>query len=225
MNGWGGKPNFDHPGKEAGTTKTKKQTSMTPVQTQETQQQTPTAAPGPVATEAQTQALERRTAAAPPMEVGERGIVLRNFDDLWRLAKTLFRSGFAAKDCKSPEACCIVIQMGLEVGLSPMAAVQNIASVNGRPTLWGDAQMGVVRNSRMLESFEASWEIDGKRIERLPAVFPDGLTAVYTVKRMGEKAITSTFSVADARRAIVGPAGVAALGRIEVMRVDRKSVV
>lgn len=164
---------------------------MNPVQTHETQQ---TTAP------AQTQALEKRQELAP-IAIGDRGIQLQSYDDLWRFASILFRSGFAPKEYKGPEACFIAIQMGMEVGLSPMASVQNIAVVNGRGTLWGDALMGVVRASRTLETFEACWEIDGKRIDRLPAVLPDALTAVFTVKRLGEKPVTSTFSVVDAKRA------------------------
>jgi hypothetical protein len=40
----------------------------------------------------------------------------------------------------------IAMQMGAEVGLSPMQAIQNIAVINGRPSLWGDAALGVVRS-------------------------------------------------------------------------------
>ena len=145
------------------------------------------------------QAMERRT--LEPIAIGDRGLQLESFDALWRFCGILFKSGFAPKDCKGPESLFIAIQMGMECGLSIMSSVQNVAAVNGRPAIWGDAQLGIVRSSGLLESYETYWEVDGNRIDRLPPTLPDGLTAVCVVKRVREKSITATFSVTDARRA------------------------
>lgn len=81
----------------------------------------------------------------------------------------------------------IAIQWGYEVGLSPVQAMQSIAVINGRPTLFGDALLGLVRGSGLLESIE---EVGDEK----------GFTC--TVKRRGEqKPIVRTFTIEDARKA------------------------
>lgn len=68
-----------------------------------------------------------------------RGIVPQTIEEVFRLATAVHKSGLAPRDMKSPEAITIAIMHGLELGLPPMQAVQRIAVVNGRPTIWGDA--------------------------------------------------------------------------------------
>src|SRR3990167_9324795 len=64
-----------------------------------------------------------------------RGLNLTTFDEMWRFAKAVAASGFAPKDMQKPESLLVAIEMGLEVGLTPMQAIQNIAVINGRPGL------------------------------------------------------------------------------------------
>jgi hypothetical protein len=98
--------------------------------------------------------------------------------------------------------------MGLEVGLPMMASLQNIAVINGRPTIWGDAQLAIVRATGQLEVFEEWYEEGGKRLTRNPSTFTDNTTAVCVVKRVGFDSVESAFSVADAKRAnLWGKAG------------------
>ncbi|MFP3381680.1 hypothetical protein SB767_35775, partial [Bacillus sp. SIMBA_069] len=63
---------------------------------------------------------------------------------------------------------------------------QNIAVINGRPSLWGDAVIGLVRASPLCEYVT---ETD------------DGETATCRVKRVGEEEQVRTFSMADAAQA------------------------
>lgn len=117
-----------------------------------------------------------------------RPILPQDMDSTWRMSKIIAASGLAPKGVSTVEAIFTAIQMGAEVGLSPMQALQNIAVVNGRPTIWGDAQLGLVRGSGLLESFEEKFEGDG-----------DKMVAYCIVKRKGEPApITGEFSVKDA---------------------------
>jgi hypothetical protein len=117
-----------------------------------------------------------------------RPILPQNMEDAWRLSKCIFASGLAPKGFTSVEGVFTAIQMGAEVGLSPMQAVQNIAVINGRPSMWGDVQLGLVRGSGLLEEFEEKYEGEGEK-----------LTAICTVKRKGDKnPIISEFSVKDA---------------------------
>lgn len=88
------------------------------------------------------------------MRMGSSGIDLQTFVDLWNFANVIATSGMAPKGITSREAITVAIQMGLEVGLPPMAALQNIAVINGRPSIWGDAQLGIVRTTGQLERYE-----------------------------------------------------------------------
>jgi len=137
----------------------------------------------------------------PPIAMSNRGIQLENLDALVRFSQILARSGLAPKGMQTPEAICIAVQMGLEVGLTPMAALQNIAVINGRPTIWGDAQLGIVRGTGELEEFDEWYEVGGKRVSRNPSTFTDDTAAVCKVKRRGYPAVETGFSVGDAKRA------------------------
>jgi hypothetical protein len=56
-----------------------------------------------------------------------------------KLSELIAGSDLAPKNFKDkPGNCYIAIQMGAEVGLSPMQAIQNICVINGRPTIYGD---------------------------------------------------------------------------------------
>lgn len=122
-------------------------------------------------------------------------------DDLFRFAKAVSVSGLAPKGIETPEAIFVALEMGLEVGLPMMAALQNIAVINGRPTIWGDAQLAVVRGTGELVLFEEWYEEGGKRLARNPATFTDATTAVCRVQRHGYEPAETAFSVADAKRA------------------------
>ena len=131
-----------------------------------------------------------------------------DLDGLWRVAQYVAKSGLAPKGIDTPEAVFVAMEMGLELGLPLMASLQNIAVVNGRPTLWGDSQLAVVRSTGELEEFSEWYEVNGKRVPRNPSAFDDSTTAVCRVKRRGLEASESAFSVADAKRAqLWGKAG------------------
>jgi len=136
-----------------------------------------------------------------PVIVGKSGIVISDIDSLWRFSTAVQKSGLAPKGIQSAEAIFVAIQMGLEVGLTPMAALQNIAVINGRPSIWGDAQLAVVRGTGEMEGFEEWFEVGGNRIARNPATYTDDTCAVCRVKRRGFEATEISFSVADAKLA------------------------
>lgn len=141
------------------------------------------------------------TTQSAPGAVSKTGIVLASMDEIWRFAETVIASGMAPKGINNAAAATITIQMGMELGLPPMASLQNIAAINGRPSIWGDAMLGVVRSTGELEEFTEWYELAGERLPRAPLEFPDPLMAVCRVKRRGYDAVESSFSVADAKRA------------------------
>lgn len=145
----------------------------------------------------QTTAVEKKR----PVAVGSQGIIIADMDGMWRWSQYVAASGLAPKGIEKPESIFVATQMGLEVGLSPMAALQNIAVINGRPTIWGDAQLGIVRSTGELEEFDEWYEVKGSRTTRNPSEFTDDVAAVCRVKRRGFETQESAFSVADAKRA------------------------
>jgi hypothetical protein len=127
-----------------------------------------------------------------------RAIVPTTMEEAYRLAKAVCMAGMAPKGLDTPEKAMIAIMQGMEVGLTPMASLQRIAVVNGRPTIWGDGAIGLVRGSGLCEYVRETIEGDG-----------DKRVAVCVVKRKGEaEPVTRRFSVDDAKRAgLWGKAG------------------
>lgn len=126
------------------------------------------------------------TAGAQP-----RPIVPVDFDGAYRIANVVVRAGMAPKSLNSVEKAMVAIMHGLEVGLTPMNALQSIAVINGRPTIWGDGAIGLIRASGLLEYMDEHFEGEGPK-----------LTAVCIVKRKGEpKPVRGEFSWSDVLRA------------------------
>lgn len=136
-----------------------------------------------------------------PVAIGTQGLVLHDLDSLWRFSTVVSTSGLAPKGIQTPEAVFVAVQMGLELGLTPMAALQNIAVINGRPSVWGDAQLAIVRGTGQLEILEEWFEQDGKRLPRNPSTYTDATAAVCRVKRRDDEPMEIGFSVADAKTA------------------------
>ncbi|MEY8240082.1 MAG: hypothetical protein RPT25_07035 [Cycloclasticus sp.] len=110
-------------------------------------------------------------------------------DEAMRLADLMANSDMVPKDFRGkPGNILIAVQMGAEVGLPPMQAIQNIAVINGRPALWGDAVKAVVLASPLCEKFEEGFD-------------DANMTAWVVVKRKGHAERTITFSQADAEAA------------------------
>lgn len=121
------------------------------------------------------------------------GLQLRTLDDMWRFSQCVVKSGFAPKGMEKPESILIAVEMGYEVGLSPMAALQNTAVVNGRPTIYGDAALALVRGSGILEFYEE---------KQVGTKGKDDFGYKVSAKRKGDSSTYSeTFTVADAKTA------------------------
>lgn len=116
-------------------------------------------------------------------------IVPQDVDQCFRMAQIISASNMAPKDMKSNEQITVAIFHGLEIGLKPMQAVQSIAVINGRPCIWGDAALGLVQGSGLLEEIDE--KIDGEG---------DARVAICEVRRAGkDKSIVRKFSVGDAK--------------------------
>lgn len=75
--------------------------------------------------------------------------------DALAVSQQLAASGMVPRDyANKPGAIYAAIDLGASVGLRPMQALQGIANINGRPSLWGDAALGVVMASPAFESID-----------------------------------------------------------------------
>ncbi len=151
------------------------------------QQQQP-AQPAQPATQTEFEKLLKR-----PVKFGPKGVDLENLDDVWRFATMVTQSGIAPKGMNTPQAVMIAVAMGAELGLKPMMAIQNIAVINGRPSIWGDAMLALCRQSGLFDEavFDETYD---------PTL--DGGTAYCEARRKPDgKRIIRHFSMANAKRA------------------------
>lgn len=127
----------------------------------------------------------------PQIIAGHRveAIVPTTMDEAYRLSVAIHKSGLAPYEIDTPEKIMIALMCGLELGLKPMQAIQRIAVINGRPTIYGDAAIGLVRSSGLCEWIRETVEGEG-----------DARKAVCVAKRKGDpETIRGEFSVADAK--------------------------
>jgi hypothetical protein len=122
-------------------------------------------------------------------------MVPNSIESAWRLSEVIAASGMAPKTYGTdPNKIMVGMLAGMEIGLTPFAALQSIAVINGNPSLWGDGALALIQASNLLEDMD---ETD------------DGNEATCMMKRAGRAtAIVRTFSMEDAKRAgLVGKAG------------------
>jgi len=113
---------------------------------------------------------------------------INSLKDAMDYAKLISDSDLAPKDYKGkPGNVLIAMQYGSEIGLLPMQAIQNIAVINGRPSIWGDALIALVQNHPLCEYIKEP-EVENN-------------VAYCHVKRRGEELHTAKFSVEDAKKA------------------------
>ncbi|WP_408872921.1 recombinase RecT [Gluconobacter roseus] len=118
-------------------------------------------------------------------------IQINSFSELMRFAEIAAGSGMVPKDyIGKPSAILIAVQMGSELGLAPMQSMQNIAVINGRPSVWGDALLGLVKASPVCDDVVETMEGEGDR-----------MTAICVAKRKGKSPVEARFSVQDAKDA------------------------
>lgn len=72
-------------------------------------------------------------------------LVPRTIEEAFRLSTAIATSGLAPHGMKEPEKVLVAIMAGAEIGLAPLQSVQSFAVINGRPTLWGDALVAIVK--------------------------------------------------------------------------------
>ena len=112
----------------------------------------------------------------------------KDFEQALKFSEMMSKSNLVPKEFVGNAGNIMVaVQWGMELGLQPMQAMQNIAVINGRPSLWGDSVMALARSSSLCEYI----------IEE-----DDGKVATCRAKRKGQDAeIIASFSMDDAAKA------------------------
>lgn len=120
------------------------------------------------------------------------GFTPQTMTEAMEFSKTLAASSMVPRAYQGkPEDILVCVQWGMEIGLAPMQALQNIAVINGKPSVYGDAALALVQASPVCEGVDETMEGEGT----------DNLTAVCTCRRKNRQPVTARFSVGDAKRA------------------------
>jgi len=126
------------------------------------------------------------------LSTNNRGFAPANLTEAIQFSDLLASSSIVPKAYQGkPQDILVCVQWGYEMGLAPMQALQNIAVINGKPSVYGDAAMALVQASPVCEDVEEFFENEGT---------PNPI-AVCVAKRKGRKPVIAKFSVEDAKRA------------------------
>ena len=133
-----------------------------------------------------------QNAAALKVAMGEKGVLLRNLDDLIRFGRLAVSSGAAPRGM-SEGAAALAIQAGLERGLGVLGGLQACVVINGNLSWRGKAAAALIQNSPACVTGTLRFFTEGAGEEA---------RGVAVAKRAGyHEADRREFTVADARRA------------------------
>jgi hypothetical protein len=124
--------------------------------------------------------------------LSSRTVALRTLAEVERFAELVHKTSLVPQEYRGKLGDVVgIIFFGLELSLNPIQALQGIMFVNGRPSVWGDTMLGLIRASGLLQGF--------KETE------PDEAQATgigrCTVTRKGEDPVTRVFTQAMAEKA------------------------
>ena len=147
-------------------------------------------------------------------------IVPQTLDEMWRVSTLVMRAGMAPAALtakKSPEeaqsSVAIAIMAGAELGLPPLVALRSFTVINGRPALYGDGLINVVRRSKKATLIKTGFlraasdkmlvaiGVDAEVAANLPKDVDARTVGFCQAKRIEGEEKTEIFSIADAKRA------------------------
>lgn len=144
-----------------------------------------------------------------PIAVGSGGYILpTTLEEAYRMAVAVIKSGMAPDSYKvgDKEEQAQKVMLGLasamEAGLPPLYGLRQIAIINGRPAMWGDALMALVQSKNLLANQTVREVGPSFDPSTPPAQWPDDFGIVVSLWRRGQPdPYVGTFTVADAKRA------------------------
>jgi hypothetical protein len=133
------------------------------------------------------------------------GAAPTDVEGAWRFSKILSESGIVPEDFRGkPANVFVALQLGAELGLAPMQALQSICVINGRPSIWGDGFIALLIKSPAYADHEEYYETAKGRTDRLTAddLKNDATAAVCTMWRVNKaQPVTRRFTIAQAKKA------------------------
>jgi len=122
-------------------------------------------------------------------------LIPTDVDQALRISEMFAKSDLVPEGYRNkPANIFLAVSAGASLGLAPFQAMQNIAVINGKPSIFGDALLAMVRNDKRCLSVKES--IVGDAMNR---------TATCIVSRLspnGEtEVISSSFCLGDAQKA------------------------
>ena len=131
-----------------------------------------------------------RTQALPAFLSERFSLIPKTLPEAIALSEMMAKSGMVPKCYQGkPADVLVAVQMGLEVNIAPMQALQNIACINGRPCIWGDLGLALVQRTGDMEDIAESYD-------------PKNRMATCRIKRRNIPTATiRTFSWTEAERA------------------------
>jgi hypothetical protein len=136
-------------------------------------------------------AVQRET--KPALSMGDGGIELNDSRELMQFCEGIAKTNFVPSAFRGkPAELMAAVTYGRELGQSPLVALQNLAVINGRVSIWGDLALSLVLQTGLLEDIQE--EIKG-------SIDDESMTAICTVTRKGMSPHTVPFSMKQAKRA------------------------
>lgn len=107
-----------------------------------------------------------------PMKGNVTAIIPQSIEEVFRVSKGVVQSGLAPDALtknRNPEeaamAVAVAIMSGAELGLKPMVALRSFTVINGRPALYGDGLINVIRQSGRAAYLRTGCDMrDGKMV-------------------------------------------------------------
>jgi hypothetical protein len=124
--------------------------------------------------------------------IGQSLLSKDNFTHYMKVAESLSKSSMVPKGMQGkPADILIAMEMGLQIGIPMMQAIQDIAVINGKPCMYGDGLLAVVQGHKDFEWIK----------EEILEHSGDKKSAVCVIKRKNHEPHTVTFSVGSAKQA------------------------
>lgn len=106
-------------------------------------------------------------------------IIPQSFEETWRVARAVLKGGLAPKsligkltDDDAVSAVAVAIMSGAELGLKPMVALRSFTVIEGKPALYGDGLINVVRQSGRVAYLKTGFGKDNIKIMQAAGVLP-----------------------------------------------------
>ena len=136
--------------------------------------------------------LKPETEKKAEIQIVDGQMQFTSIDQVWRLADAISQSGLAPDSFRNKQQIFIVLLRAMELKIGPFQALEGMMVIRGKIGMTVDLALAMVQASGRLKECSTIHEGEG-----------DEFKAVVTLQRKGRKANTYSFSVAQAKRAML----------------------